>query len=60
MPALVKVQVICAAGRTLAAGIASNCPVNVPKVPLLPVTAELASVQLALVSENEGFAFSEI
>jgi hypothetical protein len=50
MPALVKVQVICAAGKTLAAGIFSNCPVSVPNEAGFPVTAELASVQAAPVS----------
>ena len=60
LPALVKVQVICAAGSTLAAGMASSRPVSVPKVPTLPVTAELASVQLALVIVNRALAPSEI
>lgn len=46
---MMNVQTIWAAGKTLAAGMANNCPVNVPNVPLLPVTAELESVQLALV-----------
>jgi hypothetical protein len=49
MPALVKVQVICAAGKTFAAGMVSNKPETAPKEAGLPVTAELASVQLAAV-----------
>ena len=49
MTALVKVQVICAAGKTLAAGMVINRPLNVPKLAGLPVTAELASVQVAVV-----------
>lgn len=51
---------IWAAGKTFAAGMASNCPVNVPKVPLLPVTAEFESVQLAPAIVKYEFAFSEI
>ena len=47
--ALVKIQLICAAGKTFAAGIVSSRPVSVPKLPALPVTAALASVQLAVV-----------
>jgi hypothetical protein len=43
---LVITQVICAAATTRAAGIVTTLPVNVPKVPVLPVTAELESVQL--------------
>ena len=42
-----KVQLILAAGKTLAAGIAINNPVNVPKDAGLPVTAAFKSVQLA-------------
>ena len=49
MTALVNLQVICAAGRTLAAGIVISRPVRVPKLAGLPVTAELASVQVAVV-----------
>lgn len=49
LPELMKVHTICAAGKTLAAGMANNWPVNVPNVPLLPVTAAFESVQLALV-----------
>ena len=60
LPALVKVQLICAAGKTLAAGMANNCPVSVPKDPGLPVTAELASVQLALAMVKSALAPSEI
>ncbi len=46
-PALVNVQEICAAGSTLAAGIVSSKPVKFPKLAGLPVTAALASVQVA-------------
>ena len=48
--ALVKVQVICAAGKTLAAGMVMSKPLSVPKLAGLPVTAELASVQVAVVN----------
>ena len=51
---LVNVQVIWAAAKTLAAGMVSTLPAKVPKVPTLPVIAELASVQLA--AEAEKFA----
>lgn len=44
---LVIVQVICAAARIFAAGMVSTLPARVPKLAGLPVTAELASVQLA-------------
>ena len=44
----VKVQLICAAANTLAAGMVSALPAKVPNDPGLPVTAELASVQVAL------------
>ena len=47
---MVKVQVICAAGRMLAAGMLSKRPVSVPNEAGFPVTAELESVQLAPVS----------
>jgi hypothetical protein len=47
MPTFVNVQTICAAGKTLAAGMANNCPVKVPNVPELPDTAPFVSVQLA-------------
>ncbi len=57
---LVKVQVIWAAGKTFAAGMASNCPVRVPKLAGLPVTAAFASVQLAPLNVKELFALSEI
>ena len=45
--ALVNTQLICAPAKTFAAGIVSTLPAKAPKVPTLPVTAELASVQLA-------------
>lgn len=60
LPALVKVQVIRAAGNTLAEGIAMSWPVSVPNVPTLPVTAELASVQLAPAIVKKELAPSEI
>ena len=47
-PSLTKVQVICAAGSKLAAGMVNNNPVSEPKLAGFPVTAALASVQLAL------------
>ena len=45
--ALVKVQVILAAGKILAAGIVRTLPLNVPKLAGFAVIAELASVQVA-------------
>lgn len=45
---LVKVQVICAAANTLAAGMVSTLPAKLPKLAAFPVTAEFASVQVAL------------
>ena len=60
MTALVKVQVICAAGKTLAAGMVINRPLNVPKLAGLPVTAELASVQVAVVKVKAELLPSEI
>jgi len=60
LPALVKTQVICAAGSTLAAGIDNTRLASEPKVPVFPVTAELASVQLALVRLKKEFAPSVI
>lgn len=60
LPALVKTQVIWAAGNTLAAGMVSNWPTKVPKLPLLPVTAEFVSVQLALAMLKSVLVFSEI
>jgi len=53
-------QVICAAGKTLAAGIESSCPISVPNVAGLPVTAEFASVQLAPVRVKYELAPSDI
>lgn len=58
--ALVKVQVIWAAGKTLAAGMVSKRPLSVPKLAGFPVTPELASVQVAVVKVNDGLAPSEI
>jgi len=59
-PALVKVQVICAAGNTLAAGTVMAEPATVPKLPTFPVTAELASVQVALVNVKVELTVSVI
>lgn len=56
---MVKVQLICAAGIMLAAGIAINNPVSVPKLLGLPVTAELASTQLAAAIVKNELLFSE-
>lgn len=44
----------------MAAGIAINSPVKVPKDPGLPVTAELASVQLPAAIVKNELAPSEI
>ena len=49
---LVKVQLICAAANTLAAGMVSTLPASVPKLAGFPVMAELASVQLAADAEK--------
>ena len=46
--ALVKVQVILAAGKTVAAGMVRTCPLNVPKLAGFPVIEALASVQVAV------------
>jgi hypothetical protein len=58
-PALVNVHLICAAGRILAAGMAINKPVSVPKLPGLPVTAEFASLQLAPAIVKNALLLSE-
>ena len=42
---MVMVQLICAAAKTLTAGMVNTLPANVPKLAGFPVTAELASVQ---------------
>ena len=57
---LVRLQVICAAARTLAAGMVTVVPANVPKLAGLPVTAALASVQLADVRVKLGSTVSRI
>ena len=57
---MVNLQVICAAGKTFAAGMAINCPVSVPKLAGLPVTAALASLQLAPEIVKKELAPSEI
>ena len=46
LTALVRVQVICAAARILAAGMVSTLPASEPKLAGLPVTAALASVHV--------------
>ena len=60
LPALVKVQVICAAGNTLAAFTVMAEPATAPKLPTLPVTAELASVQAAVVKVKVELTVSVI
>ncbi len=60
LPALVKVQVIWAAGKTFAAGTVMAEPATVPKLPTFPVTAELASVQLAVVKVKVELTVSVI
>ena len=60
LPALVNWQVICAAGSTFAAGIVMAEPATVPKLPTFPVTAELASVQVALVKVKVELTVSVI
>ena len=58
---LVKVQVICALTRTLAAGTVSTVPASVPKLPAgLPEAAAFASVQLAAVRVKLATAGSVI
>ena len=58
--ALVRTQVIFAAATTLAAGIVTTLPAKVPKVPVLPVTAELESVQLTALAVKFVAAVSVI
>jgi len=60
LPALVNLQVICAAGNTFAAGTVMAEPATVPKLPTFPVTAELASVQVALVNVKVELTVSVI
>ena len=48
------VHEICAAAATLAAGMVSTLPARFPKVAGLLVTAEFASVQLAVVAVKPG------
>ena len=50
LTALVRVQLIFAAARTLAAGMVITLPANVPKLAGLPVMAALASVQVTAVA----------
>lgn len=47
LPVFVKMQLICAAGTTLAAGTVSTLPARVPKLAGFPVTAALASLHVA-------------
>lgn len=47
LAALVIVQLICAAGKTFAAGTVMTLPVKLPKLAGLPVKLEFASEQLA-------------
>lgn len=59
LAALVKVQLIWAAGNTLAAEMVSTLPASVPKiVALLPDTAPLISLQVALVGVKLPLAAS--
>lgn len=50
LTAFVNVQVIWAPATTFAAGMVSTLAANVPKLAGLPLTAALASVQLAAVA----------
>ena len=56
--ALVKVQVILAAGKTLPAAMVRTLPLKVPKLAGFAVIAELASVQVALEIVKLAFAAS--
>lgn len=60
MPAFLNTQVICAAGNTLAGCMVMAEPATVPKLPTFPVTAELASVQLAVVKVKVELTVSVI
>jgi hypothetical protein len=55
---LVKLQVICAAGSTFAAGTVNTFPARLPKLPGLPVKLELASLQVADVASKLVLAAS--
>ena len=57
---LVKMQLIWAAAKTLAAGMVSTLPASVPKLAGFPVMAELASVQVAEVAEKLAAGVSVI
>ena len=57
---LVMVQLICAAGNTLAAGTVSTLPAKLPKLAGLPVKAALASLHVAEVAVKLAFAASVI
>lgn len=54
------VQLICAAGKTLAAGTVNTLPARLPKLAGLPVKLEFTSVQLADVAVKLAFAASVI
>jgi hypothetical protein len=60
LPELVKTHLICAAGKTFAAGIVKSKPVRAPKVAGFPVTAEFVSEQLTLASVKNKLEFSDI
>ena len=57
---LVMMQLICAAGSTLAAGTVSMPPARLPKVAGLVVKLALASVQIADVAVKLALAASVI
>ena len=50
----VSVQVICAPGRMLAAGMVTTAPIAAPKLAGFPVSAVLASTHVADVSVKFG------
>ena len=57
---LVNVHVICAAGRTFAAGMVSTFPARPPKLAGFPVKLELASLHMADVASKLVLAASVI
>lgn len=57
---MVIVQLICAAGKTLAAGTVRTFAVKLPKLAGLPVKLEFASVQVAEVAVKLALAASVI
>lgn len=52
LTALVRVQLICAAASTFAAGMVITLPASVPKLAGLPVMAALASLQVNAIAEK--------